>query len=213
MHVYRYLSTYIQSFFSLPVSRHNGEYLTHEEVVDKLEDETVSHEIGLGTSGLFPELIRVSLQLEVAKYEEAVAWVKDLVYGSVFARDRQVFFLILVPRTPHESRPSRLQINVAQIQQSLPAMKRSGSTVLSAMTMEVFMTESSSNRAGGVLQQGHFLPILAKQLMDAPEEAIQAFEEIRKYRAWSPLSMCCFVFESQVSVSDGSDGHSHVRGW
>ncbi|ETW86965.1 Metallo peptidase M16 [Heterobasidion irregulare TC 32-1] len=163
-HLRPYLSTYIQSFFSLPVSRHNGEYLTHEEVVDKLEDETVSHEIGLGTSGLFPELIRVSLQVEVAKYEEAVAWVKDLVYGSVFARDRQA-----------------LQINVAQIQQSLPAMKRSGSTVLSAMTMEVLMTESSSNRAGGVLQQGHFLPILAKQLMDAPEEAIQAFEEIRKY--------------------------------
>ena len=92
-------------------------------------------------------------------------------------------------------------------------MKRSGSTVLSAMTMEVLMTESSSNRAGGALQQGHFLPILAKQLMDAPEEAIQAFEEIRKYRACSPLPTCCFVFGTQVFISDGSDGHSHVRGW
>ena len=84
------MNTYISSFFSLPVKRENGEHLTYEQVVDKLDDETVSYDNSLGFSGLAPETLRVSLRVEATKYELAVAWLRDLIYGSEFDKDRLV---------------------------------------------------------------------------------------------------------------------------
>jgi hypothetical protein len=72
----------------LPVKRQSGEYLTHEQVINKLDNETVSYEVGLGMSGSFTELVRISVRVETALYEAAVAWLKDLIYGSEFHQDR-----------------------------------------------------------------------------------------------------------------------------
>lgn len=83
-HVFIYLS----SFFSLPVKRHNGEELTHEEVVNRLDNDTVSYDIGLGTNGRFMETVRVAIRVQTAQYESAVAWLKDLLYGSKFDKER-----------------------------------------------------------------------------------------------------------------------------
>jgi hypothetical protein len=90
----RYIQTYINSFFSLPVKRQSGERLSHEEVVDQLDDQTVSYDVTLGVSGKFAETLRVSIRVEVAKYELAVAWLKDLLYGSEFTKERSVCPLV-----------------------------------------------------------------------------------------------------------------------
>jgi hypothetical protein len=87
---YRYIQPYLGSFFSLPVKRHSGERLSHEEVVDQLDEQTVSYDIGLGASGMFTETLRVTIRVEVAKYELAVAWLRDLLYGSEFSKERSV---------------------------------------------------------------------------------------------------------------------------
>jgi hypothetical protein len=60
-------------------------------------------------------------------------------------------------------------------------MKRDGSTVLGALAADLLFSESSTSRAGGLLTQTDFIPKLSKQLQDTPEEAIAAFEEIRKH--------------------------------
>jgi hypothetical protein len=72
------------------VKRQSGEHLSHEEVVDQLDDQTVSYEVSLGTSGGFAETLRVTIRVEVAKYELAVAWLRDLLYGSKFTKERSV---------------------------------------------------------------------------------------------------------------------------
>jgi hypothetical protein len=87
---YRYIQPYLSTFFSLPVKRHSGERLSHEEVVDQLDEQTVSYEIGFGASGMFAETLRVTIRVEVAKYELAVAWLRDLLYGSEFSKERSV---------------------------------------------------------------------------------------------------------------------------
>ena len=87
---YRYIQPYLSSFFSLPVKRHSGERLSHEEVVDQLDEQTVFYEVGLGASGSFAETLRVTIRVEVAKYELAVAWLRDLLYGSEFSKERSV---------------------------------------------------------------------------------------------------------------------------
>lgn len=84
----RYLSTYAAAFFSLPVKLENGEVLSHEEVVNQLDDLTVSYEAGLGLSDQFTEFARISFKVETAHYESAVTWLRDLVWGAVFDKER-----------------------------------------------------------------------------------------------------------------------------
>ncbi|KZT30492.1 hypothetical protein NEOLEDRAFT_1126056 [Neolentinus lepideus HHB14362 ss-1] len=159
-----YLSVYLASFFSLPIKRSTGEELSHEEVVNRLDDETVSYEANLGTaipSG-FPELLRVSIKTEVGMYEKAVAWLKDLLYGSQFDKER-------------------VQVTVAKILQSLPELKRDGNTVLTSFYTDLLYNESSSTRAGALLAQMEFIPKIAQQLQESPEAVTNDFEELRKY--------------------------------
>ncbi|KDR85083.1 hypothetical protein GALMADRAFT_233694 [Galerina marginata CBS 339.88] len=157
-----YLSAYISSFFSLPVRRQTGVRLSHEEVINQLDNETVSYEVGLGMSGAFTDTLRVSIKVETSLYENAVAWLKDLVYGSEFDKER-------------------IQVVLAKIQQSLPEMKRDGSNVLSSLWATLLYAENSTSRSGGVLPQAEFIPRLAKSLQESPDQVIADFEEIRKY--------------------------------
>lgn len=161
-HLRPYIQPYLSSFFSLPIKRQSGERLSHEEVVDQLDEQTVFYNVGLGTSGKFTETLRVTIRVEVAKYELAVAWLRDLLYGSEFTKER-------------------LQTTVAQIQQALPGLKRDGSTVLSAVTEELLHDESSTSRAGGVLIQSDFIRSLSQKIHEAPEEVIKDFESLRQY--------------------------------
>ena len=85
---YRHVSTYVSSFFSLPVKRSTGERLSHEEVVNKLDDETVAYGAEFGANNTFEELLRVSIKVEKDRYETAVSWLKDLFYGSEFDKER-----------------------------------------------------------------------------------------------------------------------------
>ena len=75
---------------------------------------------------------------------------------------------------------TRLQITLAKLQQSLPEMKRSGKTVLSAIASEQLYDETSTARAGTVLKQAEFIPGLIQQLQDEPKKVIEEFELIRQ---------------------------------
>ncbi|KAG6911895.1 hypothetical protein DXG01_000142 [Tephrocybe rancida] len=156
------VSVYLSSFFSLGVKRQSGEHLTHEEVVNKLEDETVSYDVGLGMSNAFTDTFRVSLKVETARYDTAVAWLKDLICGAQFEKDR-------------------LQIVIAKVLQGLPELKRSGDNILGSLWAELVYSDESTSRAGSVMTQLEYVPRLAKQLQESPLEVIADFEEIRTY--------------------------------
>ncbi|KAJ7630999.1 Metalloenzyme, LuxS/M16 peptidase-like protein [Roridomyces roridus] len=158
------ISTYLSAFFALPVVRQSGERLTHEDVVNKLDNETVSYDVGLGVGGLFAETFRISIKVETAHYETAIAWLRDLMYGAVFDKER-------------------LQVTIAKIQQSLPEMKRDGNTVLGSLWADLLHSDASTSRAGGILPQIDFMPKLATQLSEKPEQVIADLEEIRRYAA------------------------------
>ena len=69
---------------------------------------------------------------------------------------------------------------LAKIQQSLPEIKRDGSTVLSSLWADLIHAENSTFRFGGVLPQAEFIPKLVKTLQESPEAVIADFEKIRK---------------------------------
>jgi len=79
-------------------------------------------------------------------------------------------------------RLTSLRITAAKIQQSLPETKRNGSTVLSAISSEQLYDETSTARAGTVLNQAEFIPGLIQQLQDEPKKVVEAFEVIRRTR-------------------------------
>ncbi|KAJ3559767.1 hypothetical protein NM688_g144 [Phlebia brevispora] len=157
-----YVTPYTGSFFSLPVARGTGQRLTHEEVVNKLDGETVAYDIGFGTGGGFPEVMRVSIKVEPANYELAISWLRDLFYGSIFDKER-------------------LQVAVAKIQQNLPELKRDGNTVLSSQSASLLYAQSSTNWATTVFTLMDFIPQLSQRLQDDPIEVIKDFERVRKY--------------------------------
>ncbi|KAG1833897.1 Metalloenzyme, LuxS/M16 peptidase-like protein [Suillus variegatus] len=140
-----YLSTYLSVFFSLPVQRASGEVLSHEEVVNQLDDGTVSYEA-----------------VETSQYESAIAWLRDLVYNSIFDKER-------------------LQISAAKLAQSLPELKRDGNNVLSSVWAEMLYDKSSTSLAGAILPQSEFVPKLIQNLQEDPDTVVADFEELRKY--------------------------------
>ena len=82
------MTVYLSAFFSLPVKRSTGEHLNHEDVVHRLDSDTVSYEVTLGVSSVFAETMRVSIKVDKDLYETAIVWLKDLVYGSEFDKER-----------------------------------------------------------------------------------------------------------------------------
>ena len=90
------MTAYLQALISLPVIRHSGERLSHEEVVNQLDRDTVSYGVSLGAYDGFNELLHIAVKVEVARYEAAVAWLHDLLWGSVFDKDRFVRLVSVV---------------------------------------------------------------------------------------------------------------------
>jgi Zn-dependent M16 (insulinase) family peptidase len=177
--------------------------LTHEEVINKLDKETVSYEVGLGVSGQFADIFRVSIKVETALYETAVTWLRDLVYGSEFIPERSVFS-VAVMDCIHPIGCHRLQVTVAKIQQSLPEIKRDGGNVLAALCADLLFDETSTSRAGGMLTQSNFIPALNKELQESPEQVIADFENIRRYCELD-LSPLVYIYKTMFSsVTDAS---------
>lgn len=85
------LPIYLDSFFSLPVTRADGTQLAFEEVVRTLDAETLSYSIDTGRP--LAEDITVKIKVTRPKYATAIAWLNDVLYGSQFSIDRYVTFV------------------------------------------------------------------------------------------------------------------------
>ena len=53
-----------------------------------MDNDTVSYEVAFGNGGRFNEVLRVAIRVETAQYENAIAWLRDLLYGSKFDKER-----------------------------------------------------------------------------------------------------------------------------
>ena len=80
------LPIYLDSFFSLPVTRADGTKLDFEEVVRQLETETLSYTIDSGRP--LQEDIAVRMKVTKDKYSVAIGWLRDLIWGSDFSIER-----------------------------------------------------------------------------------------------------------------------------
>ncbi|KAK4057568.1 hypothetical protein OIO90_001213 [Microbotryomycetes sp. JL221] len=151
------LPIYLDSFFSLPVTR-NGQDLSYEDVVKQLDAETLSYTIDVSS----PVQQGITLRIKVAKhnYETAIAWISDLLYNSKFSTDR-------------------LKVSTSKAIQNLPSEKRDGSDVSYATYRQLICGQDSTNIAMNLLNRVEVLPELAKRLKEEPEAVVAQFEEFR----------------------------------
>ncbi|KAF8527970.1 Metalloenzyme, LuxS/M16 peptidase-like protein [Hysterangium stoloniferum] len=158
-----YLALYLGSFFSLPVKRQStGQKLTHEEVINELDNETVQYDASLGLDDYFTQIVRISFKVETAKYESAIQWLSDLIYRSEFDR-------------------TRLEITIAKIQQSLPEAKRDGNTMVVSLSGALLHESSSVAQAASVLDLMEFIPSVMAKLKASPEDVVKSLEAVRKH--------------------------------
>ncbi|MBW0485783.1 hypothetical protein O181_025498 [Austropuccinia psidii MF-1] len=155
------LSTYLTSFFSLPIKRKDGTSLSYDEVVHQLDKETVEYEINLGSP--ISQTLEVYMKVEKSKYATAISWFRDLLWGSIFDLDR-------------------LRINTTKILQNIPARKRDGNDVSQELykTM-VYSAESAPLLSLSFLNQEVTLPLVLERLKSEPEAVIKQMEQLRSH--------------------------------
>ncbi|CED82231.1 cytoplasm protein [Phaffia rhodozyma] len=157
-----YASLWQDSFFSLPIKRANGSELSHEDVINQLNDQTVQYYTDYGCAGAFQDLLRIQIKVEKHQYGSTIAWIRDLIWGSTFVKDR-------------------LEVTIAKLVQELPQQKRDGSSVARSVSERMIMDEGKSTSvANGLLRQLEFLPEVATRLKDDPESVIRDLEKFRE---------------------------------
>jgi Zn-dependent M16 (insulinase) family peptidase len=127
----------------------------------------------------------VQLKVESSQFEEAVAWIRDIIAGSIFSKDRLVLSGAIYPAQYQFCSPPdfRLSVLLAKQLQELPYEKRQGSSVARAWANRlVFDASRSTSENCSLLYLLENVPEMAQKLESNPDEVISALEELRKYR-------------------------------
>ncbi|WFD44347.1 hypothetical protein MPSI1_003015 [Malassezia psittaci] len=158
------LSLYISTLFSLPLVRQDGsnEKLSYEAVVQALDEDVLEYDAAIGLGSNFSETTAIEFKVEIQHYEKAVAWLRDLLWGTEFSIDR-------------------LRIAAAKISQSLPEQKREGRLVAWSLSKSLLFSESdSTGLANSVMLQAKVVPEIVHILQHNPSRIVEKFEVIRK---------------------------------
>jgi len=154
------LSIYTEAFFNIPVER-DGKTINFEQVVVELEKDTVGYAMETARSLGNSEMLRVSFQVELEKYETAIAWLQELCWNSIFDVER-------------------LRAINTRLLADVPDAKRSGDDMLAAVHIMVHFAQESISRARSTLVKARYLKRVKRLLADKPEEIVSRMEEIRK---------------------------------
>jgi Zn-dependent M16 (insulinase) family peptidase len=154
------LPIYMEAFFSIPVKR-NGTLVDFEKVVVELERDTVGYGIDLAGSLGSAESLRITFQVELEKYQVAIAWIKELLWDSVFDIERL------------KAINSRLLADV-------PDAKRNGDDMLAAVHLMIHLAPESIDRARSTLVKALYLKGIKRLLNTDPDRVVAQFEKLRK---------------------------------
>ncbi|KAK5943462.1 hypothetical protein PMZ80_004469 [Knufia obscura] len=177
---------YIEAFFNLPLKR-GDTTIPFEQVVVELERETVGYDIetaaGLGNS----ECLRIEFQVEIEKYDDAIRWIRELLFHSIFDLER-------------------LQAINSRLLSDVPDSKRSGDNMLTACHLMVHLAPESTGRAKSTLTKALYLKRIKSLLKTDPDKVIAQLETFRK-------SLCEFGNFRVVVVSDLEKLKDPVTSW
>ncbi|KAF7269964.1 hypothetical protein GWI33_017052 [Rhynchophorus ferrugineus] len=162
-----YLPLLLECLLESPVEE-NGKLIPYEEVVARLNDDTVCSvtSIGLGrgslfSCGIYAQTAILSLQVESSKYEKGLQWLQTLLYKVNFSVDR-------------------IKLISLKMNNAVAQAKRSGRNVASYAMKNLWYSQGSNIYENGILLQSKFLTELSQKLnKDDTQEILDNFDRLR----------------------------------
>eukprot|EP01006_Ploeotia_vitrea_P026948 TRINITY_DN59857_c0_g1_i1.p1 TRINITY_DN59857_c0_g1~~TRINITY_DN59857_c0_g1_i1.p1 ORF type:complete len:1040 (-),score=119.02 TRINITY_DN59857_c0_g1_i1:150-3209(-) len=161
-----YIELYLDVAFELPIETEEYKY-TYEETVSRLAAETASkwNTVGLRSCGDFacsewPTILMFCLKLQRSDYGKGVRWLRDLLWNTKFD-------------------DTRLKISCTRLIDSIPEVKRSGSSMMQCMANKINYQQTALKNVCGVLHQADFLAKVKAQLEESPADVLSKMEQLR----------------------------------
>ncbi|KAF1984496.1 putative zinc metalloprotease [Aulographum hederae CBS 113979] len=180
------LPLYLVNFFVTPVNKDDKD-IGFEEMIMRLEQDTIQYNIGDGSAAGNSEVLRIKFVVEIPKYSTAISWVKTLLFDSVFD-------------------PERLKASLAKMIAEIPDEKRRGDSMADAVDSMLHFNNESSIRAQNTLVKALYLRRINKLLSTDPSAVIARMESVRK-------ALCSFSNLRLLVISNLSKLSNPVSSW
>lgn len=186
-----YLPLYSEIILESPILK-EGKLIPYEDVVKQLAADTLSASTSIGvegrrfTPGSFASLLVISFKVENEKYEKAVEWLKDILFGVKFS-------------------PDRLKVTANKIINDVASHKRDGKKAAAVLLHNINFTEGSNFYISNMIRQNVFLTQLVKDLDSCPDKVIADMNLLRKEL------LCCEKMRCYVAANLSNlpqDAHS-----
>ena len=155
------LGIYLTNFFNTPVIR-DGKRIEFEQVITKLEQDTIEYTLGRATDIGNSEMLHIHFVAEAEKFETVVQWLKTLLVDSVFDVER-------------------IKATVIRLLANVPDEKRDGNGMALAIDKVIHYDTASSVRATTTLVKALYLKRTLKLLEKDPQQVIDKLEALRKH--------------------------------
>ena len=160
----------------------------YEEVVAALSRDCLQSSFGLGLGGGrflpggFAQAAILFLQAEPAKYPDAVAWIRKLLYQTVFKAER-------------------VRVLATKMENSVAELKRRGSKVVSIMMNSVLFSEESNHQVANLVRQQVFLKSVLRKLDCSASAVLAQLEEVR-FHLTKPANLLVHMAADLSLLSD-----------
>jgi Zn-dependent M16 (insulinase) family peptidase len=155
------IGIYLTNFFATPVVI-DGKRIEFEEVITKLEQDTIEYTLGRATDIGNSEMLHIHFVAEADKFETVVKWLKTLLVDSVFDAER-------------------IKASVIRMLANVPDEKRDGNGMALAIDKMIHYDTASSVRATTTLVKALYLKRTLKLLKTDPQQVIDKLEALRKH--------------------------------
>ncbi|KAH8731503.1 zinc metalloprotease-like protein [Phaeosphaeriaceae sp. PMI808] len=155
------LGVYLTNFFATPVVK-DGKQIGFEEVITKLEQDTIEYSLDRGSEVGNSEMLYISFVAEANKFETVVQWLKTMLVDSIFDTERII-------------------TAVKKMLADVPEEKRDGNSMAFAVDRIVHYDTTSSVRATNTLVKALYLKRILKLLKTEPQLVLDKLEALRKH--------------------------------
>lgn len=155
------LGVYLTNFFATPIMR-DGTRMEFEEVITRLEQDTIEFSVDRGSDIGNSEMLYFSFVSEAEKFGTVVQWLKTMLIDSVFDTERIIS-------------------TVKKMLADVPDEKRDGNSMAFAVDRMFHYDAASSVRATNTLVKGVYLKRILKILKTEPQQVLDKLEALRKH--------------------------------
>lgn len=142
-----------QELFNLSMNI-NGEYVGYEETVKQIQNDTVLTGLYAGFDNQFSETITLKIQALKSNYVKVIEWFSKVMYDTLWEE-------------------SRVKILIERVLNSLPSLKRDGSSMLSSLQTRHCFNERSLHRARDFIESEPFYRNLLERIENGEFEQIK----------------------------------------